>query len=170
MSISLNGNWLIPCSYSALEVFLVTFEIKRYNNIQHSEKVDAPNFGAGATIEDILNYIPGVTASLLAFLLFGTTGPLRAIYASIFESLNPFKRSRRLGSPKPQPQSSLSWSRVEDDLEMTKVVANINKGTSFEVSVTDRSDHTCNEFDRQIIEKEDRWYPGRKIGILDDIP
>jgi hypothetical protein len=41
-----------------------------------------PDYSSGTAITSVANFIPGVTASLLAFSIFGTTKPFRRIYAT----------------------------------------------------------------------------------------
>ena len=72
----------------------------------------APDFSIRASVVDVLNYIPGVTASLLAFLLFGTTAQQRATYAPMIAVLNPCSWHRR-PTARRHSGSAEHWRRME---------------------------------------------------------
>ncbi|KAI4730443.1 hypothetical protein E4T49_01755 [Aureobasidium sp. EXF-10728] len=80
---------------SGFEIFLVSFEINRYHKTKNANIAGAPDFSVRASVVDVLNYLPGVTASLLAFLLFGTTAQQRAMYAPMLAALHPARWRRR---------------------------------------------------------------------------
>lgn len=88
------SNVLTICC-SGFEIFLISFEINRYHKTKNAKIAGAPDFGIRASVVDVLNYLPGVTASLLAFLLFGTTAQQRAMYRPMLAALHPTRwRSR----------------------------------------------------------------------------
>jgi UPF0716 family protein affecting phage T7 exclusion len=55
------------------EVAIIVFTLFQANNNASIAASGAPNFSVSSTIADIVLFIPGVTASLVAFLVFGTT-------------------------------------------------------------------------------------------------
>jgi hypothetical protein len=79
---------------SAFEVSLILFQFSRQENAPKLAEQDHPDFGLGSTISEILQFMPGVTASLLAFLLFGTTVHFQQRYKESFKSLR-WRRRRR---------------------------------------------------------------------------
>ncbi|KEQ99958.1 hypothetical protein AUEXF2481DRAFT_206359 [Aureobasidium subglaciale EXF-2481] len=80
---------------SGFEIFLISFEINRYHKTKSTKLAGGPDFGIRASVVDVLNYLPGVTASLLAFLLFGTTAQQRAMYTPVIAALHPARWRRR---------------------------------------------------------------------------
>ncbi|KAG9789075.1 oligopeptide transporter-like protein, partial [Aureobasidium melanogenum] len=114
---------------SGFEIFLISFEINRYHKTKHAKIAGAPDFGVRASVVDVLNYLPGVTASLLAFLLFGTTAQQRAMYAPMLAALHPARWRRRPKSARfsgnvdqwtrmDTEGSRLSQQAVHGDIEM----------------------------------------------------
>ena len=73
--------------------------------------MQAPDYTIKSTVADILNYIPGPTGALLAFLIFGTTEQLRPRYASIFAHLCCCGRTQS-SLPCVERPSDSDWSRV----------------------------------------------------------
>ena len=57
---------------SAFEVVLIIFSLFSEQNFQKLAKSSSPDFSTSSCITDIILFIPGVTASLLVFLVFGT--------------------------------------------------------------------------------------------------
>ncbi|KAM3075187.1 hypothetical protein ACMFMF_005866 [Clarireedia jacksonii] len=55
------------------EAVLIFFSLFSSNNFQLLAKASSPNFSTSGAITDILFFIPGVTTSLVCFLVFGTT-------------------------------------------------------------------------------------------------
>jgi hypothetical protein len=55
------------------EVAIIIFTLVQANNNASIAASGAPNFSISSTITDLVLFIPGVTASLVAFLVFGTT-------------------------------------------------------------------------------------------------
>ncbi|KAG8631065.1 hypothetical protein KVT40_000205 [Elsinoe batatas] len=86
---------------SGFNIFLVLYGITRYKKILRDGSDTSPDFSAKRAIVDVLNYIPPVTASLLAFLLFGTTSQARAKIATIFGKGRCWGRGRRISMPRP---------------------------------------------------------------------
>lgn len=69
---------LIACS--AFEITVILFEWSRHNSASALAAKDGPDFSIQSSVNAVLQFIPGVTAGLLAFLIFGTTRPFRKIY------------------------------------------------------------------------------------------
>ncbi|KAH7312706.1 hypothetical protein B0I35DRAFT_514007 [Stachybotrys elegans] len=63
---------------SLFELSIVMFARNAEDNLRLQVKNDAPNTSAERAINDFRFFIPGVTASLLVFLVFGTTKPFLA--------------------------------------------------------------------------------------------
>lgn len=80
---------------SAFEVTVVIFEWTRYTNSELLASATGPDYSTSSVRGAITQFIPGVTCGLLAFLIFGTTGPFRRIYASNLKSLLPQRRRKR---------------------------------------------------------------------------
>ncbi|KAH0334252.1 oligopeptide transporter-like protein, partial [Aureobasidium melanogenum] len=99
---------------SGFEIFLISFEINRYHKTKHAKIAGAPDFGVRASVVDVLNYLPGVTASLLAFLLFGTTAQQRAMYAPMLAALHPARWRRRPKSARFSGNVD-QWRRMDTD-------------------------------------------------------
>ncbi|KAK5124981.1 hypothetical protein LTR85_001171 [Meristemomyces frigidus] len=85
---------------SAFEVTLISFEFSRKVNARRLATQQQPDFSVAGAVNDILQFMPGVTAGLLAFLLFGTTAQFRKTYAKAFRSMR-WRRSRRPPSVRP---------------------------------------------------------------------
>ncbi|PNS19276.1 hypothetical protein CAC42_2453 [Sphaceloma murrayae] len=99
---------------SGFNIFLVFYSITRYRKILRDGENIVPDFSARRAVADILNYIPPVTASLLAFLLFGTTSQARAKYASLFKWMRCWGK-RRVPSPSRLRGSSMQdWDPLGD--------------------------------------------------------
>lgn len=99
---------------SGFNIFLVFYSIGRYRKILRDGSDVAPDFSTRRAVSDVLNYIPPVTASLLAFLLFGTTSQARAKYAGIFRILN-CCGPRRVPTPSRIRGSSIQdWDPLND--------------------------------------------------------
>lgn len=58
---------------SVFEVVIIVFTLFQANNNASIAASGAPNLSVSNTISDIVLFMPGVTASLVAFLVFGTT-------------------------------------------------------------------------------------------------
>ncbi|KAA8569151.1 hypothetical protein EYC84_000820 [Monilinia fructicola] len=56
----------------ALEVVLIVFSLYSERNFQRLARSSSPDFSISGCITDIILFIPGVTTSLLVFLVFGT--------------------------------------------------------------------------------------------------
>jgi hypothetical protein len=65
---------------SAFEAALIVFSVFQSSNNAAIAKGGGPNHTIGNTIADVLFFIPGVTASLMVFLVFGTTKSWRQYY------------------------------------------------------------------------------------------
>ncbi|KAI4758574.1 hypothetical protein E4T52_09268 [Aureobasidium sp. EXF-3400] len=97
---------------SGFEIFLISFEINRYHKTKNAKLAGAPDFSVRASVVDVLNYLPGVTASLLAFLLFGTTAQQRAMYAPMLAALHPARWRSRPKSARFSGNVD-QWTRME---------------------------------------------------------
>ncbi|KAF4551303.1 Hypothetical protein D9617_14g077600 [Elsinoe fawcettii] len=86
---------------SGFNIFLVFYSITRYRKILRDGSDESPDFSVQRAVVDVLNYIPPVTASLLAFLLFGTTSQARAKIAMLFGKGRCWGRGKRISMPRP---------------------------------------------------------------------
>ena len=66
--------------YSAFEITVILFEWTRHTSSSELAAKDGPDFSEEGAVNAVLQFMPGVTAGLLAFLIFGTTRPYRKIY------------------------------------------------------------------------------------------
>lgn len=87
----------IPCLTltlcSAFEITVILFEWSRHNSASELANRDGPDFSVEGAVNAAVQFIPGVTAGLLAFLIFGTTRPFRKIYREHFIAC--FQRRRK---------------------------------------------------------------------------
>lgn len=99
---------------AAFEVTVASFAFHRKTFTDELASQDGPDFSVGGAINEILLFMPGVTASLLAFCLFGTTAQFRSKYMEVAKSW------KCAGKRRPFRSSSLreaSHSRVWDRLD-----------------------------------------------------
>ena len=68
-------------------MWLIIFQLLQSESKNELVGATEPDLSFDDLKEDTLTFIPGVTASLGCFVLFGTTAPLRQRYASCFRSL-----------------------------------------------------------------------------------
>lgn len=94
---------------SAFEVCLISFQFSRKINAARLANEQQPDLSVGSAISDILQFIPGVTAGLVAFGLFGTTAQFRKKYGDAFRSM----RFRRKEQPSPERTAGmLGWDAL----------------------------------------------------------
>jgi len=60
---------------------------RRYERVKGIASLTGPDFSVKSSVINILNLIPGVTSSLLAFFLFGTTETHREQYAMLLRRM-----------------------------------------------------------------------------------
>lgn len=77
---------------SAFEVSLILFEFMRRSSARTLADQNQPDLSPAGAVNDILDFMPGVTASLLAFLLFGTTAQFRKRYVEAVRSARFWRR------------------------------------------------------------------------------
>ena len=78
--------WRLTLLFSAFSVWLIVFQLLQSESKDELVEASGPDFSFDDLREDVLTFVPGVTASLGCFVLFGTTAPLRQRYASWFHS------------------------------------------------------------------------------------
>ena len=83
---------ILTNTHSGFEVTIIVFEWTRYNKAQSLAARSSPDFSTRSILSSIFQSISGVSCSLVAFLIFGTTKMFRTIYA---ERLRTCVRSRR---------------------------------------------------------------------------
>lgn len=62
---------------SVFEVCQILFEVVAYNNNKKAEASTDPDYSVTGALSDIGQFVPAVTASLVAFLVWATTAPFR---------------------------------------------------------------------------------------------
>jgi hypothetical protein len=72
---------------AAFEVVIVCFEFTRVKSAAFLANEPHPDWSTGSAVNEILLFMPGVTASLIDFLVFGTTQQYRQKYVAFFRSL-----------------------------------------------------------------------------------
>ena len=72
---------------SAFEVTIFLFEFSRQRNAARLAQLQQPDLSLSSTISEILQFIPGTSVGLLAFLLFGTTAEFRKKYMEAFQQM-----------------------------------------------------------------------------------
>ncbi|KAB8294840.1 hypothetical protein EYC80_006801 [Monilinia laxa] len=83
-----------------LEVVLIVFSLNSERNFQRLAKSSSPDFSIPGCITDIILFIPGVTTSLLVFLVFGTAKSWRQYQDLIISGCGlrtKFPKSKRRG-------------------------------------------------------------------------
>ncbi|PGH10951.1 hypothetical protein AJ79_05197 [Helicocarpus griseus UAMH5409] len=85
-----------------VEMCMVVYQIVQARNYSHDRSATAPDFSVERTKNDLLAFFPGVTASLIYWLVFGTTAVLRKEHADTYRSvrdwvLDVFRNATRLG-------------------------------------------------------------------------
>lgn len=75
---------LLNLNASAFEICIIMLESTRYSSSRALAHADGPDLLVDGTIMAILGFLRGVTTSLLAFCLFGTTASFRKRYADAF--------------------------------------------------------------------------------------
>ncbi|KAK3673922.1 hypothetical protein LTR78_006124 [Recurvomyces mirabilis] len=97
---------------AAFEVTIACFESSRAQTSARLAVAEGPEYSARSAIASILLFLPAVTGSLLAFLLFGTTAHNVRKYMAVIKSIR-FPRRRR-ASLTQTVNSPESWNRLDD--------------------------------------------------------
>lgn len=69
------------------EIFLIFYEVMGRSERTKLLNATAPDYSVGKAVTTELIFMPGVTTGLMIFLVFGTTGALRAEYSAIFRRI-----------------------------------------------------------------------------------
>lgn len=109
LHLMLSGIETDPCR-SAFEVTVILFEFSRQRNARRLAQLHEPDLSLSATISEICQFIPGVTGSLLAFLLFGTTAQFNRKYIEAFRGL---RRSLVRRRPSLNVTHGDSWDYID---------------------------------------------------------
>ncbi|KAK4579852.1 hypothetical protein LTR86_000053 [Recurvomyces mirabilis] len=97
---------------AAFEVTIACFEISRAATAARLAEAEGPDYSLSGAVTSILLFLPAVTGSLLAFLLFGTTAHNMQKYMAVIKSIR-FPRRRR-ASLTQTVNSPESWNRLDD--------------------------------------------------------
>ncbi|KAJ9620157.1 hypothetical protein H2203_007922 [Taxawa tesnikishii (nom. ined.)] len=133
---------------SAFEVFLIYFEFSRFHKSKRTDPASTPDFSHSSTISDYANYVPGVTASLFAFCLFGTTAPFRRRYAEAIKGAFSCIRIR----PSPRAPSQ-DWSHMESQ-EATTQKYRLNHGRLESIELQNPGHLSKNTMPSVVIEED----------------
>ncbi|KAK4549563.1 hypothetical protein LTR36_006560 [Oleoguttula mirabilis] len=120
---------------NAFEVSLLSFEFLRKINARTMAAEQQPDFSVGGAISDIEQFIPGVTAALLAFLLFGTTAQFRKKYGDAFRSMR-CRRSRR-PTPVQATGGTGAWNTLGSNRPLPTYRCTIGAGDAESVELQD---------------------------------
>ncbi|KAI6865902.1 hypothetical protein KC323_g4142 [Hortaea werneckii] len=102
---------------TAFEVSIISFEFMRRRNARELAQREEPDFSSASVINEILQFMPGVTAGLLCFLVFGTTAQFRKKYVEAFRSARYWKRAR---SSRDKNGSMEVWDTLASDHQKSK--------------------------------------------------
>lgn len=102
---------------TAFEVSIISFEFMRRRNARALAQHEEPDFSSASTVNEILQFMPGVTAGLLCFLVFGTTAQFRKKYVEAFRSARFWKRAR---SSRDGNGSMEVWDTLASDHQKSK--------------------------------------------------
>lgn len=81
------------------EAAIILFSVFQSANFATIAASGAPNFSSSGAVTDVLLFMPGVTASLVVFLVFGTTKSWRQYRDLVFGNLRSRMQERRLKAP-----------------------------------------------------------------------
>lgn len=117
------------------------FQIVAYNRYQKATKSKEIDLSASAALGEIVQFLPGVTASLIAFLTWGTTASFRKDIRQLFTRANPSgdgrSTSKRHASSRRRKMSALSvpsdFRRLQDEHDAMPSLRNIQVTTELSV-------------------------------------
>lgn len=98
--------------YSTWEVLIFNSALTRNAATIQLASQKQPDYSAGSTIYSVLMFIPGASAGLSGFLIFGTIGPFRKIYRESMRECCASCCSPRRGrarSDSDDPESGRGW-------------------------------------------------------------
>ncbi|KAK5113281.1 hypothetical protein LTR62_003618 [Meristemomyces frigidus] len=121
---------------AAFEVTIICFEFTRVKTAARLADAAGPDYSVDGAIMSILLFMPGVTGSLLAFLLFGTTAHYCQKYVAVFKSMACVRRRRPSLSLVSNGQES--WSRLESGAPnpMYRCTVNVGRDSELELDNT----------------------------------
>jgi len=99
--------------HSIFEVAIIIFSIFQVRSSERLVSSGAPNFEIGAAISEIMFFVPGVTTSLVVYLVFGTTKSFKQ-YAELVKGCCGLRRKlqhKRKASP--GAPRALEFDRLE---------------------------------------------------------
>ena len=97
---------------AAFEVTIVCFEFQRKTTTDVLAQQQSPDLSTSSAVSEILLFIPGVTAGLVAFLLFGTTAHFRQRYVQAIQRARSATK-RRPSLPEPGRGGGDLWDRLD---------------------------------------------------------
>ncbi|KAH6659227.1 hypothetical protein BKA67DRAFT_8593 [Truncatella angustata] len=153
--------WLVvrfTIAFVALAIFeaaISTFQVNGQQNNTVDSLSDRPNASASTAIRSSLQDLPGVTASLIPFIVFGTTRPFRQ---KIWETFVPQCLRRRRRSLRRNTLPYTSRSSVQPQRPLTAI--RVSKGVDISYSTNELTTPTrsSSNYDR-ISDDEKRMLP-----------
>ncbi|RYP64587.1 hypothetical protein DL771_008700 [Monosporascus sp. 5C6A] len=91
------------CILALFNLTNILCQISWNDNISRDVEADGPDMSAERARHDSALFLPGVSSSLLAFIIFGTTTPFRTHMREVF--IDRWRRRRTQPSPMPSPSS-----------------------------------------------------------------
>jgi len=110
---------------AAFEVTVVGFTFTRTRSTSYLAKQAQPDYSTSTATTDIALFIPGVTQSLVAFLLFGTIAQFLKRYRDFFQSATYFRRRRP------------SFSRTASGMNTWETLDPSGSTSTYQCTVTD---------------------------------
>lgn len=101
--------WIKLTYYRIFQILLITLTLYRVKRNENIAKSGEPDMSTSNAIIDSLLFLPGVSSSLIAFLVFGTAKSwsdyrdLLFFRNSNYQSKNPYSKQKR---------PSASWDRI----------------------------------------------------------
>ncbi|KAK3110129.1 hypothetical protein LTR53_015904 [Teratosphaeriaceae sp. CCFEE 6253] len=98
---------------AAFEVTVVCFEFTRTQNADYLAQQPGPDFSTASAVSEILLFMPGVSASLIAFLVFGTTAHFRQRYRKSLVCAYCVRKRLRPSSLRRSPNGLDVWETLD---------------------------------------------------------
>ncbi|KAK3109854.1 hypothetical protein LTR53_016447 [Teratosphaeriaceae sp. CCFEE 6253] len=98
---------------AAFEVTVVCFEFTRTQNADYLAQRPGPDFSTASAVSEILLFMPGVSASLIAFLVFGTTAHFRQRYRKSLACACCVRKRLRPSSLRRSPNGLDVWETLD---------------------------------------------------------
>ncbi|KAK3623437.1 hypothetical protein LTR56_021613 [Elasticomyces elasticus] len=118
------------------EVTIVCFQLIWSKSSSYLAEQEQADYSLSTARKDVILFIPGVTASLIAFLLFGTTAHFRKRYRDFFRSLHgACVRKRRPSLSRPRSGTDV-WETLESDRPISTYRCTVRSGDADTLELT----------------------------------